>query len=147
MRVGFRYDEKERAERFSDTIKYATHCEYRPKSNTWIHRWMELVWRVPDFVLIDHKVFHHQVQQYWQSRKIIFPPDSNCQNCFWKAEQQLRKNYDSNPHIMKWAAVQEAIFNHSFKEDHTLIEIARMGIQLDFLFGTGAGCQAGFCTD
>lgn len=147
MRIGFRYDEMNRVDGFKDTMSFATHCEYRPNSNTWIHRWKEMIWRVPDFVLIRDRIMYHHIQQFWENKPIPFAPDSNCQNCFWKAEQQLRKNYQTNPHIMKWAAVQEAIFNRSFKEDYTLLQIAKMGVQLDFIFGTGAGCHAGFCSD
>jgi hypothetical protein len=44
-------------------------------------------------------------------------------------------------------AVIEVLYDHSLKEDYSLLEIQRMGIQLDFVFGTGSGCQAGFCTD
>lgn len=48
---------------------------------------------------------------------------------------------------MKWSAVQEAIAGYTFKDDHSLLQIFEMGIQLDFYYGTGSGCQAGFCTD
>ena len=147
MRIGYRFDEAERANTLSREIKMATHCQFRPNSNTWIHRWADCFWRIPEFPLIDDKVFHHQVQQFWKSQSIQFPADSNCQNCFWKQEQQLRKNFDTNPDIMKWAAVQESIYNRTFKPEYSLLEIANMGLQLDFFFGTGSGCQAGFCTD
>lgn len=147
MCIGYRYDEIERATQFTDTIHYPTYCQYRPKSNTWIHRWQDIIWRIAEFPLIENKVLHHHVSQYWQGEGITFPQDSNCQNCFWKAPQQLRKNYDTNPDIMKWAAIMEVLYDHTFKENHSLLDIRKMGIQLDFLFGTGSGCQAGFCTD
>ena len=38
MRLGFRYDEKERAEKTIDEFDFAYRCDYREKSNTWIHR-------------------------------------------------------------------------------------------------------------
>lgn len=147
MRIGYRYDEMERAEKFSESIHNPTYCQYRPKSNTWVHRWQDILWRVAAFPLIENKVHHHHVQQYWQDKRIVFPKDSNCQNCFWKAPQQLRKNYDTNPDVMKWAAIMEVLYDHTFKEDYSLLQIQKMGVQLDFFFGTGSGCQAGFCTD
>ncbi len=151
MRVGYRYDEMERAEKFTDKWKYATHCEYRPKSNTWIHRWAEMVWRVGEFVLINNKVTHKQVKDFWQpfiDKKLMdFAKDSNCQNCFWKDEQQLRKNFDENPEIMYWSAIQEDLYKHTLKESMSMLEISKIGIQMDFNFGTGSGCKAGFCTD
>lgn len=147
MRIGYRYDEIDRSFRFSTKMKYATHCEYWPKSNKWVHRWKEKEWRAGSFPLIEDKILHFHIQQYWKNRGIEFPPDSNCQNCFWKHEQQLRKNYDENPHIMKWAAVQEEIIGHTFKDEYSLLQIEKMGLQQEFIFGIGAGCQAGFCTD
>ncbi|WP_316778322.1 hypothetical protein [Pedobacter antarcticus] len=167
MRVGYRYDEMERATKFTDKFKMSTHCEiygdpsevgsnkilqnalkFNSKVGLYtMHRWTELTWRIGDFVLIDNKIVHPMIIDYWEDKGIEFAKDSNCQNCFWKQEQQLRKNYDTNPDIMKWAAVQEVIYDHTFKENYSLLEIERMGIQMDFFFGTGSGCQAGFCTD
>ena len=144
MRIGFRYDEMERAENFKDTFKYSHSCNnYGAKQNNW----KEIVWRVGDFPLINDKIFHKDIVDYWRDKDIVFPEDSNCQNCFWKQEQQLRKNFDNNPHIMRWAAVQEAIRGHQFKKDMNLLQIADIGLQQEFNFGTGSGCQAGFCTD
>ncbi|MFB5946096.1 hypothetical protein [Albibacterium profundi] len=147
MRIGYRWDEVERVDRFTDTIKYSTHCEYRPKSNTWIHRWKELIWRIGVFPLVDDHIIHYQIKQYWKDKNIQFPKDSNCLNCFWKDPQQLRKNFETNPPIMYWAAIQEELQGNTFKEKLSMLEIAELGIQLDFNFGTGSGCQAGFCTD
>lgn len=147
MRMGYRYDEKERAERSDLMFKYTDRCEYRPKSNTWIHRWKTIQWRDLEFPLIDNRVTHPRISDYWKNQKIDFPPDSNCLNCFWKDPMQLRKNFDTDPAIMHWAAIQEELLNHTFKDDNSLIEIKRISLQLDFFYGTGAGCQAGFCTN
>jgi hypothetical protein len=147
MRIGYRWDEMERADNFNETFKFSDRCEYRPKSNTWIHRWQDLIWRTGDFPLIRDQVTHWNVQQYWEGKGIEFPKDSNCQNCFWKAPQQLRKNFDTNKDIMLWGMVQEEIMGKTFRDDYSLLKIRRMGLQQDFFFGTGSGCQAGFCTD
>lgn len=147
MRIGYRYDEMERKVGFTDTIKFATHCQYYPKSNQWKHRWQEIVWRIGEFPLIDDKVHHFKVRSFWEGKGIEFPEDSNCQNCFWKQPQQLRKNFDTNPQIMWWAAIMEDMMGHTFRDDFSLLQISKLAIQQDFMFGTGAGCQAGFCTD
>lgn len=146
MRVGFRYDEMERKEKFSTLMKYATHCEFQPKSARWIHRWKEIEWRVGEFNLIEDKINHFHVQEFWRDKQIDFPLDSNCQNCFWKDPQQLRKNFDTNPAIMWWAAIQEELMGYTFKEEMSFLNIQKIGVQLDFFFGTGAGCSSGFCT-
>src|SRR5690606_28220916 len=68
MRVGYRWDELERAERFTDVWKYSTHCQYQPKSNRWIHRWKEVLWRTGEFPLIDDKVMHFHVRDFWKGK-------------------------------------------------------------------------------
>lgn len=144
MRIGYRYDELERKERFTDTYKYIHSCKnYGQKRNVW----NEITWREGDFPLIDNKIFHKDIVDFWKDKGIEFPEDSNCQNCFWKDEQQLRKNFDTNPHIMKWAAVQEGIRGYTFKSSMDLLQVSKIAIQQEFNFGTGSGCQAGFCTD
>lgn len=147
MRIGYRYDEMERADDFDNIMKYSPRCEYQPGSNRWIHRWENIVWRVGDFPLIRDKVIHYQIKNFWEGKGIDFPKDSNCQNCFWKPFQQLRKNFDTNPDIMQWSKIQEDIMDRTFKKEYSLHEIERMGLQAEFAFGVGSGCQAGFCTD
>ncbi len=144
MRIGYRYDEKERIDTFTTLMKFAFQCSQK---NVWRNNWKEMIWREGHFPLVEDKIFHKQIKDFWIDKDIVFPEDSNCQNCFWKDPQQLRKNFDTNPGIMLWSAVQESIRGNTFKKEMSLLEIARLGIQLDFNFGTGSGCQAGFCTN
>lgn len=161
MRLGYRYDELERAERFTETWKYATHCEigkgksrpiikgdyYYGQTPHFMNRWETIVWREGEFPLVEDKITHYHIQQFWKDKDLVFPLDSNCQNCFHKDEQQLRKNFDTNKPIMMWSAMQEMLRGNTFKEDYNFFEIQRLGIQLDFFYGGGSGCQAGFCTN
>lgn len=146
MRIGIRYDELERAQNINNLYKFHSSCEWRPKSSRWINRWTNMRWRETTFPLIDARVDHFQIQQFWRNKNIDFPLDSNCQNCFWKPYQQLRKNFDNNAPIMWWAAIHEDLNKHTFK-DKSLRDISELPLQLEFNFGTGSGCQAGFCTD
>ena len=77
---------------------------------------------------------------------IDFPSDSNCVGCFHKDVQQLRKNWDEEPEKMKWFASQE-IGRKKWKKEMNYNKIKTIGLQSDFNFGTGSGCNAGFCTD
>lgn len=126
MQIGFRYDEKERSERFT------TH-------------WGKKEWRIGSFPLIDDKTHHYKIKQWADSTELIFPLDSNCIGCFWKQPQQLRKNWDDNPEKMQWFADKET--KHKWKSEMSYNSIKKLSIQQDFNFGTGAGCQAGYCTD
>lgn len=139
MGVGFRYDEKERAINFSQTFKGIT--GKRGKLN----RWEEIEWREGWFPLIDDKITHYPIYKWAQNSGINFPEDSNCVGCFWKPIQQLRKNWDSELNKMQWFADQEK--NAQWKKEMKYEQIKKVGLQQDFFFGTGSGCQAGFCTD
>lgn len=147
MRIGYRYDELERAGKLNELFKFAYKCEWQDNSARWINRWEEIRWRIGDFPLIEDKVTHYQIKQYWEDKGIDFPKDSNCQNCFWKAPEQLRKNFDTCPPVMWWSAIQEDLQGNTFNNKMSLYQISRLPIQLDFFYGTGSGCQAGFCTD
>lgn len=144
MRIGYRYDEMERKDNFTDSFKFVKSTKtYGQKRQ----EWDEIIWREGDFPLIDNKIFHKDILDFWANYNIDWPLDSNCQNCFWKQPQQLRKNHDTNPSIMMWAAIQEEIRGNTFKKEITMLGASKIGLQEEFNFGTGSGCQAGFCTD
>jgi len=48
---------------------------------------------------------------------------------------------------MKWFSDQEKRKKHFFKPNIDYDQIKKIAIQQEFNFGTGSGCQAGFCTD
>lgn len=143
MRIGYRYDEQERKQTFTTDIKYVDSVNLFGNGR---NNWKTVTWRKGSFPLIDDKIIHPQIIAFWQNHSSFqFPLDSNCQMCFWKQQQQLRKNFDTNPSIMMWAAVQEEIQGNTFKKDASLLEINKSGLQLDFIFGTGTGCGSGMC--
>jgi hypothetical protein len=142
MRVGFRYDEKERAERFRADTKIKV-----GKSENGRNKWKIFEWREGDFPLIDNKITHYPIYKWAKSSSLVFPEDSNCVGCFWKPVQQLRKNWEDEPLKMRWFQEQEKKTGRTFKKEYTMEEIKHFGLQQDFFFGTSSGCQAGFCTD
>jgi len=142
MGIGYRFDEKERAERFNTSFKGII-----GKLNGGRNKWEEIEWREGWFPLIDNKIGHYTVYQWAQKSGIEFPKDSNCVGCFHKPVQQLRKNWDDHRNKLKWFASQEQKGKGNWKEDISYSQIKKVGLQQDFFFGTGSGCQAGFCTD
>lgn len=126
MRIGFRYDEMERS------------LKFKPE-------WRGKAWRTGSFPLIENKITHYNVKTWADSTDLLFPLDSNCVGCFWKQPQQLRKNWDDNRDKMNWFSGLEV--KRRWKSETTYESIKKLLIQADFDFGTGAGCQAGNCTD
>jgi len=143
MCIGFRYDEKERANK--QNTKFKTIIGKSKTGNR--NKWGEIEWRTLDFPLIRNKICHFHVKDWAEKTNLIFPEDSNCVGCFWKPIPQLRKNFDDEPLKMRWFMELEKKLNRTFKKEITYEQIKSIGLQSDFIFGTGSGCQAGYCTD
>lgn len=141
MQIGIRYDEEHRA-RENNTFKTII-----GKHENGRNKWAEIEWRNSMFPLVENKITHFQVKQWADSTDLIFPPDSNCVGCFWKPIQQLRKNWEDEPLKMQWFSKMENEMNRTFKKEMKYEKIKNIGLQTEFFFGTGSGCQAGFCTD
>jgi hypothetical protein len=142
MNIGFRYDEKQRANYENKTFKTVI-----GQSANGRNKWGEIYWRELSYPLIEDKATHIRIYKWANESGLIFPPDSNCVGCFWKQPQQLRKNFDDEPLKMRWFAEMEKKMKRKFKKELTYSDIEKIGLQTDFFFGTGSGCQAGFCTD
>jgi len=152
MHIGYRYDEMHRG------------YELQP-DNTWVrkqekpwkvivgqhpsgrNKWKAIDWRHTRHPLIDDKITHFHVYKWAMQTGLVFPPDSNCVGCFWKPPAQIRKNFDDEPLKMQWFKEQEQKMKRRWKNEYTYEQIEKFSVQLDFTFGGGSGCQAGFCTD
>lgn len=143
--IGIRYDELERAKKGKERERYVKiHNGYSKNGR---NKWLNVFFAVNNYPLIYDKIHHYKIQEYWKSKNIDFPEDSNCVGCFWKHVQQLRKNYEDQPKKMQWFEEQEEQSNYFYKPNINYNQIKKIGIQQEFNFGTGSGCQAGFCTD
>jgi hypothetical protein len=140
MGIGFRFDELERAERLSTTFKGIVGKKGSRNA------WEEIEWREGYFPLIEDRITHYDVKKWADTTSLIFPADSNCVGCFHKPLQQLRKNWDLEADKMQWFAEQETE-RAKWKKEGSYFQFKTIGLQQDFFFGTGSGCQAGFCTD
>ena len=143
MRCGYRYDEKERANSFKTSMHAIVGRSKTGNQN----KWDDVEWRVGYFPLIHWRINHFHVKEWADKSGLIFPIDSNCVGCFWKSPQQLRKNWEDNPTKMEWFAKEERDRKRTFKKEMSYDQIKTLGLQQDFNFGEGSGCQAGFCTD
>lgn len=152
MNIGYRYDEIERGYEKLPDDSYVRK-EEKPfkiivgKSLNGRNKWRKIFWRTTEYPLIADRILHYQIARWANSTNLVFPDDSNCVGCFWKPGQQIRKNFDDEPLKMRWFKEVEIEMKRRWKTEYTYSEIEKFGLQLDFFFGTGSGCQAGFCTD
>lgn len=142
--IGIRYDEEHRA-KTGDDRKLNTKIVIGKRGTQ--NKWENFHWGIANYPLVNNKIHHYQIRKFWETKDIIFPKDSNCVGCFWKDVQQLRKNWDDNNSKMQWFSNQEINSKYNYKSNMTYEQIKKIGLQQDFFFGTGSGCQAGFCTD
>lgn len=142
MNIGFRFDELERQNSQNTNFKTIV-----GQSENGRNKWAEIEWRECYYPLIENRIGYFQVYQWATTTGLIFPPDSNCVGCFWKDLQQLRKNWDDEPQKMQWFMNMEKKMKRRFKKEMSYEKVKTIGLQQDFFFGTGVGCQAGFCTD
>jgi hypothetical protein len=140
-----------RTERLPYINKYgiASKDYYRGVSHPHRSRWKEVAFRVGEFPLIEDGIDQADVQRYWRDKDVPFAEDSNCQFCFWKHPQQLRKNFDAHPGIMNSAIYIEymkedkSTFHHSM----SMLKIRDIAPQMDLFQMRGGSCQGGYCTD
>jgi 3'-phosphoadenosine 5'-phosphosulfate sulfotransferase (PAPS reductase)/FAD synthetase len=141
MRLGIRYDENHRVDYSNTDFKF--HNGYSKNGR---NKWKTEKYRELDYYLVDNQIEHYRIYLWSLSTNIEFPPDSNCVGCFHKPVQQLRKNWDDENLKMQWFANQE-IGRKKFKKEMKYETIKKIGLQTDFFFGTGSGCNSGGCTD
>lgn len=140
-RIGIRYDEDNRIKYENTDFKF-----HNGFSKNGRNKWITEKYREIEYPLYDDKIDHYQVYLWSLSTNLVFPPDSNCAGCFHKPVQQLRKNWDNEPLKMQWFAEQETKKRH-WKEKMSYFNAKKIGLQADFFFGTGSGCDSGACTD
>jgi len=138
-RLGIRHDEEHRVDYTNTDFKF--HDGYSINGR---NKWITQKYRELDYPLVDNKIEHYRIYLWSLSTNLIFPPDSNCVGCFHKPAQQLRKNFDDEPLKMQWFSEQE-VGRKKFKKEMKYESIKKIGLQTEFIFGVGSGCNSGGC--
>lgn len=145
MGIGYRWDEAERANRLDNDFEIVMR-NLLTKNRT-NKRSTFFKWRTPYTPLITDEIGYFEVNHWAGTVPIEFVPDSNCQNCFYKPEQQLLHNLTRYPDIKQWAIGEEQRMGNTFKTEASLTEIMQLEPDPDFVLGGGSGCQSGMCSD
>lgn len=167
MRIGFRYDEFKRMERFFNNsdptyFKIPISCKtYGQKQQT--HQ--EFNWRYCSFPMIEKGVTKKIVKDYWIENGIIpatlfepekrveFPVISNCEGCFHKQIETLAVSSINSPAKMKWFARQEDKGKGTFLDcktpyQHIIDNVKYYAKEALFEMNKlGETCDTGGCTD
>jgi hypothetical protein len=140
-RLGIRYDEENRVN--YDNVDFKFHNGFSKNGR---NKWKVQKYRELEYPLVKDKVEHYQIYKWSQTTGLIFPNDSNCVGCFHKQIPQLRKNFEDEPLKMQWFANQETKKSR-WKDNVSYENIKKLGLQTDFFFGGGSGCNSGGCHD
>ncbi len=167
MRLGFRFDEFKRMEKFFNNgtpgiFKMPTSCSTQGKR---LQKKEDFLWRYCSFPLIQTGVDKSTVNQYWKDNGLIpatlfstevkmeFPVISNCVGCFHKKTETLAIMWEMHPEKMQWFADQELIGKGTWLDNNQTyqsignnrFEVAKE-VMYEF-FTLGETCDSGGCTD
>lgn len=163
MRIGFRFDEYDRMERFfndSDPtyFKIPISCSLKGKR---MQKHQLFKWRKCHFPLIKDIVTKEHINKYWEQngyiggtlfeerRKIEFPIVSNCVGCFHKKPDTLCIMGAMHPEKMNWFAEQEAKGKGTWLDGLSYNDIIKNSLNWipEMLTESGAACDSGGCHD
>lgn len=167
MRIGFRFDEFGRMERFfnnSDPTNFSipVACKTTGQRRQ-VHE--NFKWRYCSFPLVQAGVTKDAVDDYWKNngwlggtlfeerRQIQFPSISNCIGCFHKKEETLAAMADIHPEKFRWFIDQEFKGMGTWLENkvtyqHIAENKEAIGMEVITEARLGyATCDSGGCTD
>lgn len=164
MRIGFRFNEYDRMERFfnySNPTKFKIPVSCSLKGQR-LQRHQEFHWRYCHFPLIKNVITEADIINYWQKngfvggnlfeerRQIKWPVISNCVGCFHKKPETLSVMANMHPKKMKWFAMQEEKDMGTWLDSkityQTLIDNAENWIP-EMITESNRNCDTGTCTD
>lgn len=155
--IGFRYDELYRAysikkgEKPKKKVKaiisnYPLSCKNYGQKRQNLG---EIHWANKNYPLIDNKVYHKEILDFWKSQpQFDFPRDSNCRGCHHKPPQLIKKNWEETPEVLEWFAMQEEKGKYNTWHDDMMPY--RDKFKMNFteeLFNDYQMCNSGGCTD
>ncbi|MES2379870.1 MAG: hypothetical protein V4538_02440 [Bacteroidota bacterium] len=165
MRIGFRFDEFDRMERFFNNsdpsnFKIATSCSLQGKRQ---QKHSDFNWRFCQFPLVKNGITEKIVKDYWanngyltpnlfnqNSHQIYFPPISNCIGCFHKKPETLSIMSQVAPAKMNWFSLKETLGKGTWLDSRiTYAEIiANSKYWIPEMINQGLkSCESGGCHD
>jgi hypothetical protein len=167
MRIGFRFDEFDRMERFfnnSDPTNFKIPVSSRNYGAKTQHH-ENFNWRNCNFPLIKNGISKSTIEEYWKEngwipsgfmegmRQIEFPVISNCVGCFHKKPETLAAMAELNPFKMQWFAEQEGKemgtwLDNKITYQHLISNSRELAKEVLYeLEVLGQSCDSGGCHD
>lgn len=167
MRIGFRFDEYDRMERFFNNSD-PTHFDIPvscSRAGEKRQKYETFNWRYVHMPLVKAGITKQMVNDYWEQngwiegnifqerKKIVFPAISNCVGCFHKNPETIAAESILNPSKIGWFMKQELKGMGTFSDDQLSYEtIIAQNLHLGKLKIvemnlTNSTCDSAGCTD
>lgn len=149
MRIGFRANETERANRMlercdSNGIMHQKFITGQHQSGR--NKWTDFKMRIPKFPLIENPTFKDQIESYWKDKPVRFAWMNNCVGCFHRNEILLKKCFELQPTKMQWFLEQEnKEYNSTFKKGISYEKIKNHKLQTELFQDDFNECDSGYC--
>lgn len=164
MRIGFRFDEYDRVERFfnnSDPNNFEIPVAQSTRGQKLLRNQM-FNWRECSMPLVKHGVTRLKVNEYWQNngwigetslfeqrRQIRFPLISNCTMCHVHKPEELSIMAVEHPNKMNWASGKENLGMGTWLDSKITYQqiIENANHWIPEMIREGVSCDSGSCTD
>lgn len=165
MRIGFRFDEYDRMERFFNNsapaeFRIPVSCSTKGQK---LQKHETFNWRFCSFPLIKNAITSEVIHEFWrqkgylpanlyqEARKIEFPEISNCVGCFHKKPTTLAVQFNLNQAKMNWFARQEERGMGTWLDNKTTYaDIGKHALSTPYIaemIDDGSSCDSGGCHD
>lgn len=146
MRIGFRANEIERANRMLDkSIDGIENFKFKVGTKNNRNQWKEKPYRKHSFPLINDIIFKDKIEEYWKDKPVRFAFQNNCVGCFHRNELMLKYMSVKCEKQFNWFINKEIETNNTFKNGVTYAKIKQHKLQLE-LFDTDFNeCDSGYC--
>lgn len=152
MQIGYRANEKERANRMLQKCNKDGFLEYKniiSKMSSGRNKWGFTAWQKPIFPLIEDAIYKDNINSYWHKKPVRFANYNNCVGCFHRNAPFLRFMYQEHPDKMHWFEKQEGDKKGYWKDENGEVQpysrIKKMLPQMTLFHSDFTSCDAGYC--
>ena len=148
MRIGYRPNEKERAENMlaranEDGFEYFKTVIGKRKTQ---NKWGSVPYRKAKFPLIDENITKDVIYNYWNDKPVRFAYRNNCVACVNRNPLMISHMASKDIDKVKWFQSQELKTGNTFLSDASMSSILKFNLQGNLFDDNDfSSCDSGYC--
>jgi len=148
MRIGYRPNEKERAENMlaradKDGFEYFKTIVGKRKTQ---NKWGLVPYRKASFPLIDENITKDIIYSYWNDKPVRFAYRNNCVACVNRNPLMISHMASKDIDKVKWFQSQELKTGNTFLSDASMSSILKFNLQGNLFDDNDfSSCDSGYC--